>query len=199
MSHLYQIVTGDLLQANEDLILQQNNCLSIKAVGLSKTIADAYPYADPYSIRTPIHGRYIAIEEDRPTPGTIRVFPSPSNDGRTFVSLFSQYGTGRPNVLDPVKADNPFTDTMDDRCHWFSSCLEQVAVLQPRSIAMPFKIGCGMAGGDWNRYSNIINMWTCAHPDTRVVLYKLDSGSDSDSSDLSSEDDDSGPCCAVGF
>ena len=97
-TYFYVTVNGDLLQAKEELILQQNNCLAVRTSGLAKTITDAYPYADPYKGRKAKENRHIAVDEDQAVPGTIKVFHAPHDDydGPTFVSLFSQYGTGRP-------------------------------------------------------------------------------------------------------
>lgn len=198
---LYEIVKGDLLQAKEELILQQNNCLAVRTSGLAKTITNAYPYADPYKGRKAKENRHIAVDEDQAVPGTIQVFHAPHDDydGPTFVSLFSQYGTGRPysvDVDDDASSDDDeekrrkHPDSIEDRCKWFSSCLEKVAGLSPQSVAIPYKIGCGMAGGDWKRYENIINMWACAHPDMRVVLYQLPRVSDTPVIS------DNRPCCA---
>jgi len=168
----YRIVVGDLLDAQEEYILQQNNCIGCKPHGLSKTIADKYPYADPYTRRRRVGNRNMAIPEDRPVPGTIELFRSPNQDGPTFVSLYGQYGMGRPYAYNNG-GPQAVPDSHEDREKWFVDCLQKVAELDPKSVAIPYKIGCGLAGGDWNRYSKILNRFADDHPSVSVVLYKL--------------------------
>ena len=41
------------------------------------------------------------------------------------------------------------------------------------SIAFPMGIGCGLAGGDWNVYLNLIKQFKINNPNTKVTIYKL--------------------------
>lgn len=169
----YTVVKGDLLDAKEELILQQNNCVSVRPHGLSKAIAHRFPYADPYILRRAIGTRNMAIDEDRPIPGSIHVFSPPVGEsGPAFVSLFAQYGMGRPYAYNNSGSD-AHPDSHEDRLRWFESCLDMVASLQPKSVAMPYNIGCGLAGGNWAEYEPVIDRWAMSHPDMDVVLYHL--------------------------
>ncbi len=111
----------------------------------------------------------MAVSEDRAIPGTIKVYRS--SHGPTFVSMFAQWGMGRPYSYNNV--DREFTDGFQERIQWFKGCLSDVADLKPVSVAMPFQIGCGLAGGNWKVYENIISDWAEAHPSISVVLYRL--------------------------
>lgn len=165
----YSVTFGDLLEAQEELILQQNCCVACKAHGLSQTIAIRFPYADPYAKRRRHLGRNFAIPEDQGVPGTISVYKCTGRP--TFVSMFSQYGMGRPYSYN--NSNHMFQDGANDRLRWFKECLSCVAKLQPASVAMPFQIGCGLAGGNWVLYERAISEWADCNPNIRVVLYRI--------------------------
>jgi len=38
---------------------------------------------------------------------------------------------------------------------------------------LPYKIGCGLAGGNWDKYYNILNIWANNNPNIKIVIYKL--------------------------
>ncbi|XP_068228533.1 uncharacterized protein [Palaemon carinicauda] len=46
-------------------------------------------------------------------------------------------------------------DTQENRIFWFQQCLRELAVVLPgmdsQRIIFPYKIGCGLAGGDWEK------------------------------------------------
>ncbi len=176
----YQLIKGDLLDAKEDFILQQNNCIGVKPHGLSQSIALKYPYANPYCSRKAIGSRNMAILDDRGTPGTIQVFKDPkhvsSNNCKepTFVSLFAQYGMGKPYAYNNGGPD-AHPDDADLRRKWFKECLGNVAELSTKtfSVALPHRIGCGLAFGDWKVYEKMINDWAKANPHIKVVMYQL--------------------------
>ena len=169
--HPYQVVQGDVCDATEDLILQQNNCVAVRPHGLSEHIALRFPYANPYGVRKGLGRRNLAIQQDQPEPGNIRIFkPLHPTHGPTFVSMFAQYGMGRPGAY----TLDGYWESFEDRRDWFRTCLNKVATLRPASVAMPWNIGCGLAGGDWKEYEQIIDVWARIHPEIRVVLYAFE-------------------------
>ncbi len=111
----------------------------------------------------------MAVVADRAEPGTIQVHTSVA--GPTFVSMFAQYGMGKPYSFN--NSDRLFQDGVADRVKWFEKCLACVAELKPESVAMPYQIGCGLAGGNWKVYEKVISDWATAHPSIRAVMYRL--------------------------
>jgi hypothetical protein len=63
---IIKIVQGSLLDATEEYIEQQCNCVTVKSHGLSQQISDKYPWANVYKRRTQIGSRNCA--KDRSTP-----------------------------------------------------------------------------------------------------------------------------------
>lgn len=157
----------NLLNATEEYIIQQCCCTALRPHGLSALIAAAFPGADPYSKRRPyIRGRNWAVMEDRPEPGSYEVH------GR-IICLFGQYTHGKPGAYsDPTDASTP-PDTADTRLDYFIGGLHAIATeLKPKSVAVPWKIGCGLAGGDWTLYRRALNEFA-ATTGIIVTLYRL--------------------------
>lgn len=146
-----KIIQGDLVEVGADLICQQCNCLTTKPHGLSQYIQETLDIC-VYSNRRPMRkGRNIAVSEDRSTPGTIEVV-------KNVVNMMAQFAPGKPGrwYRDITKG----RDTSNQRFEWFQDCLlelEQYVVSKHiKSIAFPYKIGCGLAGGDWNVYKSTL-------------------------------------------
>ncbi len=171
----------DLLDAKEEYIVQQCCCTAVRGHGLSKTIADAFPNADPYALRTPVSKNVnLAIEEHRPRPGTILVMPGGSETvtgGPRIICAFGQFAMGKPGAY---YSRLGVLDTHAAREGYFRSCLKEIAQLSPSSLAFPYKIGCGLAGGNWKRYFYMLLEYADAHPETMVMIYRIDMPPDLD-------------------
>jgi len=147
-------VNGDLVeQKGVDAIVHQVNCLTVKAHGLSQYIADCFPWADIYATRRPIKNLDLAVPEDRCEPGTIKVFMNPKDDGDVpaVICLLAQLddGNGRGRSRDR----RPHEDTAERREEWFVHSLNCIAQQHDfKTLAFPYRIGCGMAGGNWSKY-----------------------------------------------
>lgn len=155
---------ADLLNATEDYIVQQCCCTAVKPHGLSAAIAARWPSVNPYTGRRRLRYNWAKVE-DRPSPGTIQVLEK-------VICLFGQYTHSKPGVYeDPAMTGTP--DSYDDRLRYFQMGLEEISKLRPKSVAFPFKIGCGLAGGDWKKYKQAIDSWAGRNADIEVVIYVL--------------------------
>lgn len=166
------IKSGDLLDAEEEYILQQCNCVACKPHGLSAAIAKRFPFADPYSLRRPMPERNFAVKEDQPTPGSIQLLDN-EDCSKKVICLFAQYGMGKPYSY-TNKGSTAVLDSFELRQKWFKLCLDEVAQLVPSgsALAIPFQIGCGLAGGDWKIYNKMITEWAANHPTLHLTMYK---------------------------
>lgn len=154
-----EIIEGDILEAKEKYIVHQCNCVSNKSAGLAKFIFEKFPYSDVYTNRT---------EPD--VPGTIKI----SGDGiknRFIINMFGQYYPGKPKSSSNIK------DDYNARSDYFLNCLKQMKYIQDiESIAFPYYIGCGLAGGKWKNYNSMIHQFAgyiLAGQNAEVVMYKL--------------------------
>jgi O-acetyl-ADP-ribose deacetylase (regulator of RNase III) len=144
------IVEGDLLQAPENIIGHQVNCMGVMGSGVAKQIRNQYPEAyKQYRLASKGIERFLL--------GTCQLVKI--SDGKYIANLFGQNKYGKVGV---------FTEYTALR---FS--LENLAEISKRrnlSVALPYKIGCDRGGGDW---TVVFNMIEDIFEDTDVVLYKL--------------------------
>lgn len=134
------IIEGDLLDCNSKYIIHQCNCVTKTghAAGIAASIFDKFEYANVY------------IKKYNSQPGTIEIRGN-GVDQRFVVAFYSQYYPGSPMY------PNSTLDGYEVRFQYFRNCLiELMKIPNLESVAFPYKIGCGIAGGDWDRYNNII-------------------------------------------
>ena len=125
---------GDILTSNADIICHQVNCNGVMGAGLAKQIRERYPKVyELYrnrcrdSIGSLLgQNQYILVD-----------------DNKWIANLFCQDGYGRDKrYTDYGALTKSFTSLICD----MGECV----------IAIPYGIGCGLAGGDWNIVSGII-------------------------------------------
>jgi O-acetyl-ADP-ribose deacetylase (regulator of RNase III) len=162
------IIKADLLTVEADYIVHQTNCLCIKHHGIAASIFAKYPESDCYSSRTPIGTRNLATEETRDVPGTVKIV------GRV-INLFGQWSPGKVGAYN-YPSYNP-KETSGMRISWFTGGLYQIAkkIKTEATIAFPYQIGCGLAGGDWNTYYGMLVEFARRYPRFKVVICQLDS------------------------
>eukprot|EP00040_Diaphanoeca_grandis_P039976 m.260805 g.260805 ORF g.260805 m.260805 type:complete len:227 (-) comp40668_c0_seq1:103-783(-) len=152
-------VDGDLLRATEQYIVHQCNCTSKSGRGIAKTIFQQWPHADVYRER--------AQKGVTHSLGTI-VVRGGTAGRRGVINLFGQHSPGKPR---PTGSDTPAS-----RLKAFENCLEEMKdIVGLESVAFPFQIGSGLAGGHWPSYEKAINKFATDVNDfgIRVSIYKL--------------------------
>lgn len=149
VNYLSVVPGGDLLDAREIVIIHQCNCVSDRAAGLAKVLFQKFPAADAYKHR-----------QKRSKPGTTFVAV---NKGKVIVGLFSQLYPGKAKYK---------TDSPELRLEWFREGLDSFCAGPKTSVAMPYNIGCGLAGGHWPAYEQVIREWAEKN-EINVVLYDL--------------------------
>jgi len=118
-----KVVECSLLDAPTQYIAHQCNCISQGAAGLAKQIFAKFPDAAYPNQRVR-------------NPGTISVH----ND--RVINCYAQWVPGKP-------VEN---DTQAMRLQWLRQCLWAMTRIPGiQSVAFPYRIGCGLAGGNWER------------------------------------------------
>lgn len=152
-------VHGDLLETKGvDEIIHQVNCLCTEAHGLSKQITLKFPWGDTYSKRRREGRRNLAIADDRGIPGTIRVFEASNPLQPNIICFLSQWDFGTKDQSH--RNIPPYNDTSENRLKWFCHCLDHLKTLDIKSVGIPYRIGCGLGGGNWMLYWNAIDKFT---------------------------------------
>jgi O-acetyl-ADP-ribose deacetylase (regulator of RNase III) len=168
-----QIVKGNLLNASEQYIAHQCNCITTVPHGISEKIFEKYPHANVYKTRcscalTKKQTRNCRCPTARrDNPGTIDIRHHHQQHDGGVINMLAQYypGTAR------FKNDFPV-----DRIRYFQSCLDRISEMEGlESVAFPFRIGCGLAGGDWTIYSRMLESFSkrVSERGVRVVIYEM--------------------------
>lgn len=126
IKHFY----GDILKSRADFICQQTNCQGKMGAGLAYQIKTSYPE---------VYSKYNSLCSST-TPdkllGNVQAVASNCN-GPIIVNMFAQneYGTNKQ-----------YTDY-----EAFKNCLYKLRNITTKDsiIAFPYKIGCGLGGGNW--------------------------------------------------
>ena len=163
---IIKTVNGDLLNATENYIAQQCNCITCTPHGLSKSISNKFSHGDCYGKRGRL-SRNTAVEEDRSTPGTIEILKGKPN----IICIFGQWTPGKINSVwvDRYPKRNGKKETTKDRLEWFKQGIKEIENQVKDTIAIPYKIGCGLAGGDWVTYKKILE-----ESSAKFIIYKID-------------------------
>lgn len=133
---------GNLLLDNyaNFVIFHQCNCVTKESKGLCKSIFEAFPESNDY------------IKPTKRIPGTT-MFHKCNN--RIIANAYAQRYPGCS------KYDN---DSTKLRILWFENCLTQLKEFCEREkifkVAIPEFIGCGLAGGDWEIYLEMIRRFS---------------------------------------
>lgn len=155
---MLEIITGNLLEAKEKYLAHITNCISTtSAKGIAKDIFDKFPYADCYSGRT-----------ETSKAGTIDIVGD-GKDNRYIINMHA--------IVYPGKARYPLSslDGLAARQKHFYHCLLRIAQIEElESVAFPWRVGCGLAGGNWEYFlGTIVQMEKYLEPKgVRVVIYR---------------------------
>jgi O-acetyl-ADP-ribose deacetylase (regulator of RNase III) len=164
---MIEIIKGSLLEAKEKYIAHQCNSVSNQAGGLAYYIFKKFPYADIYQSRP---HPFRAMGPD--FPGHF-VLCGNGVENRFVCNMVCQYYPGSPGSKDSL------LDGFDAREKYFERCLVKMAKIpNMESIAFPHSIGCGLAGGNWENYLQMLEMFEIGvnlKQTVRVVIYDNDS------------------------
>lgn len=142
------IKQGDLLNATEKVVAHQVNCRGI-AAGLAADIFEKWPDAD---------NDYRQLLERIPAPHILLGMPQltgQQKDGHVICNLYGQFKPGADYHPDALK--NALTT------------LGGIARQSEWSVALPWKLSCGICGGDWEEVLGII---VDAMEGVECVIYK---------------------------
>lgn len=150
------IKDGDLLKAEEDILVHQVNCMGVMESGVAAQIKEKWPqvfiaYKDRVDKMVDIQMRSRLLGE---------VLWVRTDDGKWIANLFGQYKFGRENKC--------YTDYSALKRGFMEIAYN--AKIKDESIAIPYKIGCGRGGGDWENV--VFPMIEEVFSKNRVTIYK---------------------------
>ena len=136
---MVSIKKGNLLSAKEKVIAHQVNCFGV-AGGLAGYVFRKWPTAK--SDYAQVVGRIDKKAGNTKALLGMAQLTGEQKDGHIICNLFGQY--------EPGPAYNP------QRLEQALEQLGNVARIMGWSVALPYKLSCGIAGGDWDEVKAII-------------------------------------------
>jgi O-acetyl-ADP-ribose deacetylase (regulator of RNase III) len=133
------IKKGDLLKAKETVIAHQVNCQGV-AGGLAASIFRKWPYAES-DYNQCVERIRKAAGNTKPLLGMAQ-FTGQQRDGHIICNLYGQYDAGAD--YNPKRLEQALTQ------------LGNTARIMNWSVALPYKLSCGICGGDWDEVQQII-------------------------------------------
>lgn len=145
---MVQIKSGNLLTSKTQVIGHQTNCKGI-AGGLARTIFKTFPecwvpYLQGCKVNKPL-GKTQLLR---------------CNDGRILANIFGQYEAGAATNYHYVLSG-------------LKDLRKQMESLHLTSLSLPYGMGAGIGGGDWNTVYGLIEQVFGLSP-IKVVLCKLE-------------------------
>lgn len=150
----FHLQTGDMLAESPPgaWLVHQCNCTTRSAAGLAKQIFGAYPAANTYR-----DTNWIRV------PGTIHMTRG------TPQNVINLYGQRKPGRTDS-------SETTEQRIQWFCAGLDAILrAIDERTIPSDAtfcfpRIGCGMAGGEWDAYEPLLRAFATQVPPAATVI-----------------------------
>jgi O-acetyl-ADP-ribose deacetylase (regulator of RNase III) len=132
---------GDILNSTADVMCLQVNTLGVAGAGLAKRLKDKCPSA--YA-----HYRQLCVKT---APGVLMgktlIVPLDVNKGRFVAYCFAQEVLARQGEC--VTDYDALRKALQMVAEWMKNNGK-------KSVAIPYKMGCGLAGGDWETVKGII-------------------------------------------
>jgi len=137
----YELIEGDLLDSDAQYIAHQCNCVTSRPAHLAAAVFARFPWADIYSPRAALQSNELPLESE--VPGSI-VIRGDGVDQRFVIAIIGQY---YPSV--PMFPQGRRDGIAARRGHFHQALLRILEIPDLESVAFPWCIGCGAAGGDW--------------------------------------------------
>lgn len=126
-----KVIDGDLFDTTAPIICHQVNCQCRMGSGVAKQVRAKYPIAYRQYV-------YLCTDKGNDPSALLGTAQFVYGEDRIIVNMFAQNRYGYDKALYTSYAA-------------FEGCLKNIAkqVAPGTTIAMPYKIACGLAGGDW--------------------------------------------------
>ena len=149
---MIRIVNGNILNGTENILCHQTNCIGIMGGGVALQVRKTYPS---------VYEEYKkCCERHSPEDMLGKVQLCKTNIPNRFIAnCFGQLyiGSGLQTNYDALRKA--------------LSRVKEVASEKGYSVSIPYNIGCGLAGGDWNIVSKMIEE-IFGQSSINCVLYK---------------------------
>lgn len=191
----YPIVNGDLLDVEAGVIIHSVNCMGVMGSGVAKQIRDKYPeHYRQYLLncvgnidkkRSLLGTSFFTIHKK--TNGTEKDIENFSDDF-LICGIFGQFDYNRSGKTSQQTEYSAFFSALTEIYLYSSINIEKLEyyIMNPENISinivthafrsnilyMPYKIGCGLGGGDWKEMKQHFNDFQQKYPTMPIVFVK---------------------------
>ncbi len=137
------IINGDLLETPFQIIAHQVNCHGVMGGGVALQIKNKYP---------DVYNEYRDLCCKKCSADLLGKALTVKCRGKIFFNIFGQDGYGSEKIQTDY---NALRSGLIDAISKFRD-INGVPLYISVAIAIPYKIGCGLAGGDWNTVKSIL-------------------------------------------
>lgn len=137
---MIEIVNGDLLKADLPVIAHQTNCLGVMGAGIAKSIKNKWNnvFIQYKNLCTNVIDKHNLL-------GKIQLCATNDTPIKYIVNLFGEYSF----TESVAPYENRHTDYNALR-NALTVLKEKLVFLDFDKVGIPYKLGCGLAGGDWD-------------------------------------------------
>lgn len=153
---MIKIIEGDLFNSDAQYIAHQCNCVTHKSAHLARSMFMKFPWANIYSNR-------INYQD---TPGNIIIRGNGQNE-RFVIAILGQIYPGKPKFSSGIDC------SLARKSYFYKALLKIREIPTLKSIAFPWGIGCGAAGGDWKFYLKQIEKFSSSLLGVETEIYRL--------------------------
>ena len=147
-----EIINGNIFDCTENIIVHQTNCQGVMGHGIALQVKQKYP-----EVFKAYH-QYCKTNLGTDILGTSLICEA--NDGKYIANIFGQLNYGAGLQTDYEKLKQGLQEVHD------------FAKERDLSVAIPYKIGCGLAHGDWNIVFDLIT--EVFSDDVPMNIYKFE-------------------------
>lgn len=160
-----KFIDGDIVELDVDGIVHQANCFATMRSGVAKAITDVYPEVRDADTKFPYDCGF-------------------ERAGQFSFAIVNQKNTGKPLLVGNLygqiyygRSDDVYTiyKHLDRAFHRY---MKNIRVLLKKkdgekvTVGIPYKIGCGLANGNWSIVLNMIRNLAEDYPDINFVVVK---------------------------
>lgn len=136
---MIKIVNGDLLKSDLPIIAHQTNCLGVMGAGIAKSIKNKWNnvFIQYKNLCTNVINKHNLL-------GKIQLCATNDTPIKYIVNLFGEYSF----TESVAPYENRHTD-YDALRNALTVLKEKLVFLGFDKVGIPYKLGCGLAGGNW--------------------------------------------------
>lgn len=134
---------GDLLESYANVIVHQVNCMGVMGAGLARQIRAKWP-----SVYNEYRALCVEASAPRDLMGKAQIVSV--EPGCSVANCFAQQDYRRAGQNVCITDYGSLSLALNEVREYATS-------INARTVALPFELGCGLAGGDWNIVRDIIN------------------------------------------